>query len=723
MCDMWKRSLILTILSLALGFGTAITLRITPSPAHPLADLVIYDDALAAGWDNWSWNTSVDFNNASPVRSGSRSMAVDYTAAWAGLSLRTGAPINTSVYPTLTFWVHGGSGTARLLRVFIHETDSSSSSSTVDITADVGVWKPITVPLSQLGNPTQIARVNIADRSGTDQAVFYIDDLRFVQGTPPPPPPPPPPFTATIQIQAAGGITPFHANMLGSNVPAWLNPGRLSNATFRARTAASGLTLLRMPGGSWSNGYGWLSCEKGSDQPGAVPCYWTWAARPTDFINFLKATGMRGMWTVSPNGTSKEAAAAVAFFNGYITDTRPIGTDIKGTNWYTVGHWAQLRAAGGNPQPIGIKLWEFGNEMYASKASKATPTSSGLCQTWAWEDTWTCDGAEYVNGWGSGANRKEGYLEFRAAMRAVDPTITLGAVGLESPGTPSDTQANWDTFAGWGSRVISAAGASLDWYTIHPYPFFTAPGSMQNALANPQTHWPTIMSRLRTAFNTYANGRQAPVAVTEFNLFSVQDNDNGQWMTRVVNMLVLADSIGRAAQEGVTLFTQWDLANGRPPNGTEYGLMHEDNNYYRAPQYYVYPLWSRFGSQMLPLTSTFNAATEVSAYAGRVNSNTLSLLAINKTGSLVTATINVAGFGPLIGATLWQVTGASLSAQAVAYNGSSSPSDGLTEAPLTLSAAGNSLTRALPPYSINLLHLQRTPMNVQQRVWLPVARR
>ena len=35
---------------------------------------------------------------------------------------------------------------------------------------------------------------------------------------------------------------------------------------FRAALATSGTTLLRMPGGSWSNSYDWLGCERSSDE-------------------------------------------------------------------------------------------------------------------------------------------------------------------------------------------------------------------------------------------------------------------------------------------------------------------------------------------------------------------------------------------------------------------------------------------------------------------------
>jgi alpha-N-arabinofuranosidase len=64
--------------------------------------------------------------------------------------------------------------------------------------------------------------------------------------------------------------------MLGSNLPAWLENWRLISSTFQAHTKAAGLRLLRLPGGSWSNRYGWLSCELGADQPGFEPYAENW---------------------------------------------------------------------------------------------------------------------------------------------------------------------------------------------------------------------------------------------------------------------------------------------------------------------------------------------------------------------------------------------------------------------------------------------------------------
>src|SRR5262249_23142175 len=43
------------------------------------------------------------------------------------------------------------------------------------------------VPLSDLGNPTTVARVNIQENGGAAQPVFYLDDLSLVAAAAPPP--------------------------------------------------------------------------------------------------------------------------------------------------------------------------------------------------------------------------------------------------------------------------------------------------------------------------------------------------------------------------------------------------------------------------------------------------------------------------------------------------------------------------------------------------------
>ncbi len=322
-----------------------------------------------------------------------------------------------------------------------------------------------------------------------------------------------------ITIDAAAQPIPIDKRVLGTNLPAWLGADTTEDETFIARTIASGVTLIRIPGGSWSNGYNWLVCETGTGISGdSEACWsWPWGLRPTDFLNFINATGTEAMYTINHNGTAKEAAALVAFFNGSVDDDRDIGVDILGRDWGKVSDWAQLRRDNGNADPLPIRLWEIGNEIYGGNGESGTD-----CAPWGWEDaTWTCDGTEYVNGIGSGANRKEGYLEFRNAMKAVDSTIMVGAVSVSY-------QSSWSN---WGNEVIQEAGDVMDFYIVHQYAFDNLPGSYAEALADPQASWQPVMADIEAAFDQYAGGRRVPVAVTEYNLIAIQDNDYDQWMT------------------------------------------------------------------------------------------------------------------------------------------------------------------------------------------------
>lgn len=694
------------------------------SPALAATDQVVYGDALAAGWQNWSWSANVNFANASPVLGGAgKSVAVTLNAAWAGLSLRASSPVATGGYAAVRFWVYGAAN-GNALKAYIQASDSGAASPAFEFSAPAGVWTPITVTLAALGNPAQIQRINIQDRAGTAQPTFFVDDIRLVGTssaaatptplpTPVPPTPTPPAATnKTIRIDGAAAGAPLEPRLLGSNLPAWLGRGTLADPVFRARAAATGIRILRLPGGSWSDEYGWLSCELDANQPGAMPCpALGWGARPSDFIGMVRAAHAEALWVVNVNGTSKEAAAAVAFFNARTTDTTPIGVDVRGTDWKTAGHWAALRAAHGYPEPLGIRYWEFGNEVYGGK-----PGAGALnCQSWGWETSWTCDGTEYVNGNGSGAGRHEGYSEFRAAMRAVDPNVQLGASGMT----------DLNSYANWSNKVIAAAGSVLDFFVVHPYAYDTPPpnsaAGWAQVLAMPQTHWGSVRAALQPGFDAHAAARPAPLAATEYNIVSAWTGDNAQMMLRAGNALYTADSIGQLAQNGYRLAMQWDLANGAASNGTDYGLLKQDTGFTRNPAYYAFVLWSGFGSALVPVASNANAASELSVYAGRVNSTTVTLLAINKTNAPLAATITVSGTGALIGGTASVVSASGPDALAVNFNGKANPASDLSDAPAAPIniGTGSSFGYTFAPTSVTLLTLRTGTPDCQ--VYLPAV--
>ncbi len=154
----------------------------TPTPTRAASSnrLVIYEDGLSTGWQNWSWNSTINFANKAPVQAGPRSMAVNYTSGWGGVSLRAPTNINnpSATYSAISFWVHGGSAT-RSLRIYTHPDDSAATSTVYNFTAPANGWTQIVVPFSALGNPSVISRITVQDRSGSSQSAFYIDQVQL----------------------------------------------------------------------------------------------------------------------------------------------------------------------------------------------------------------------------------------------------------------------------------------------------------------------------------------------------------------------------------------------------------------------------------------------------------------------------------------------------------------------------------------------------------------
>src|SRR5262249_13964483 len=91
------RSLTLQRIFNRIGVLSAICCALVWLPAQPpaaqssapAADITVYADNLASGWEDWSWDTTVNLANATPVHSGGASVAATYTAAWGGLQLHT----------------------------------------------------------------------------------------------------------------------------------------------------------------------------------------------------------------------------------------------------------------------------------------------------------------------------------------------------------------------------------------------------------------------------------------------------------------------------------------------------------------------------------------------------------------------------------------------------------------------------------------------------------
>ncbi len=139
-------------------------------------DFTFYDDELASGWQDNSWNTTRDFNNSEPVHSGLASIAITYTAGWGGLLLHNDSALPVVDYTAIRFWVHGGSTGGQ--SVNFHVKDGGESYLFI---VQANTWVQVTVPLAALGNPTTLSDLFWQDNSGGSQPTFYLDDISLIE--------------------------------------------------------------------------------------------------------------------------------------------------------------------------------------------------------------------------------------------------------------------------------------------------------------------------------------------------------------------------------------------------------------------------------------------------------------------------------------------------------------------------------------------------------------
>ena len=137
----------------------------------------IYQDALASGWSDWSWSSTNNFANASPVYGGARSISANFTAGYAGFSLHVDNAVNAGGFEAVKFWINGGAVNKDLV---LYTSDSDNKASPYfSFVAPAGVWTEISVPMSAIGSPLTIQRLTIHDSLGTNLGAFYLDDIRL----------------------------------------------------------------------------------------------------------------------------------------------------------------------------------------------------------------------------------------------------------------------------------------------------------------------------------------------------------------------------------------------------------------------------------------------------------------------------------------------------------------------------------------------------------------
>ncbi|UBU12891.1 cellulose binding domain-containing protein [Nonomuraea gerenzanensis] len=437
-----------------------------------------------------------------------------------------------------------------------------------------------------------------------------------------------------VTVNARAALATVPETGLGTNHAIWdSNLGTNETADL---LKDAGMKVLRYPGGSYSDIYHWAD----HTAPGG------YVAPNTDFDTFMRGvrrTGAQPMVTANyGTGTAEEAAAWVRHAN------------------LTKGY--------------GVKYWEIGNENYGNGHYGA-----------AWEADDHADKSpnEYARH----------VVAYADAMKAVDPTIKIGAVLTTPANWPDAIVAEGDS-GSWNKVVLSTAGSKIDFVILHWYP-----GALDKT-----GHVPDMIQLTREQIAKYAGpgSERIGIAMTEFNTGSNSNGTNTQ-----PGALAAADAYATLLANGVFTVDWWNVHNGigtvtEVEGHTDYGdfgllssgtctsdgsVCEPALNTPFAP-YYALQMTSRFAR---PGDRFLRAATdqaEVTAHAARRPNGDLAVMLINtSSGTSYPVELDYSGFTPAAGApTVLTHT-----------NGATS---------ITTAATGTATTQTLPPLSLTTVILK-----------------
>ncbi|MCA2228979.1 cellulose binding domain-containing protein [Nonomuraea aurantiaca] len=439
------------------------------------------------------------------------------------------------------------------------------------------------------------------------------------------------PVTVTVNARAALATVPETG--IGSNHAIWdTNLGTNETADL---LKDAGVKLLRYPGGSYSDIYHWAT----HTAPGG------YVAPNTDFDTFIRGvrrTGAQAMVTANyGTGTADEAAAWVRQAN------------------VTKGY--------------GIKYWEIGNENYGNGHYGAA---------WEADDHADKSPAEYARH----------VVTYADAMKAVDPTIKIGAVLTTAANWPDGIVADGDDGT-WNKVVLSIAGPKIDFVILHWYP-----GALDKA-----AHVPDMIQLTRQQIAKYAGpgSERIGMAMTEFNTGS-----SSAGTTTQPGALAAADAYATLLANGIFTVDWWNVHNGignvtQVEGQTDYGdfgllssaTCTSDGSVCEPPlntpfaPYYALQMMSKFARPGDQFIRAATGQAKVTAHAARRPDGDLAVLLINTSSDTsYPVTIGYSGFSPASGApTVLSHT-----------NGATS---------ITGSTAGSATSQTLPPLSMTTLVL------------------
>lgn len=460
---------------------------------------------------------------------------------------------------------------------------------------------------------------------------------------------------ASVSVNAGTGLATIPGPGWGLNTAVW--DANLLDAAVPGLLSRAGVAALRFPGGSTSDVYNWQSNS-------IVPGQGSYANPNNNFDAFMGLVRRVG------------ATPIITVNYGSNTSGNGGGDPSFAASWV---RYANITKG------YGVKYWEVGNEVYGNGQYGAT-----------WETDLHAKHDPTTYG--------KNVAQFAAAMKAVDPSIKIGAV-LTAPGRWPDGQA-----PDWNTNVLAQCGSVIDFVIVHWYP--QDPGNESDAglLAAPQNGSngvAAMASKLKSLISQYGGAKAANIQIMVTETNSVSYNPGKQTLS-IVNAMFIADNMLSWVENGASSVDVWGLHNGAvwgnaSPNlfGSaaygDYGVLSNGQSGEPAantsfPAYYGMQMVSLLGKAGDTLVSTSSSNSLLTTHAVRQANGSLALILINKDRyNTINANVSLSGFSPSGAATVYSYTPAS---SAVTSN--------------NVSGLGTSFPVTAPPYSLTTIVLAGT---------------
>ena len=460
--------------------------------------------------------------------------------------------------------------------------------------------------------------------------------------------------SVAVIVNAKAGMATVAPTALGINHAIW-DPTLGTDETSDLLKVA-GVKMLRYPGGSYGDIYHWDT----HTAPGGF------VAPNTDFDTFMSAVrrvGAQPMIIANyGTATAEEAAGWVRYAN------------------LTKGY--------------GAKYWIVGNENYGNGHYGAN---------------WEADNHDIK----SPAGYANLVVEFADAMKAVDPTIKVGAV-LTMPANWPDGLVGDGDAGTWNKTVLSIAGPKIDFVDVHWYPGGGSPADSLTKSA--QIDDAMFVLRQQIAAYAGANTQRIGISLTETSV--------GVGPNTTTGALYLADIYSGLLANGVFTVQWWNVHNGMGEVKTvegeidynDFGILSSgqclsDNSVCQPPHntpfapYYGLSLINTFVRPGDQFIRTATNQPLVGAYAARRSNGDVAILLINKDpNNSYPISISYNGFTP---------AGSAPSVYTYTKGATS----------VSSSNAGSATSQTLAPYSLTavIVHPNRTIANPPSAPGLPSA--